>query len=527
MRQAAAQARPAMSGAPDAPSASAGDDRARPAPLWLCLGLPRLPLEVRAAGREAHEPCVLVGSDGRVVQAGEAAAEAGVAPGLPLNAALALCPGMVVLARDEAAEAAALARLAAWAGAFTSMVSLEPPAALLLEVRGSLRLFGGLEPLRHRLRRALARTGHAGRDAVAPTPLAALWLARAGEREAVTEPAALAGRLGRLRPAVTAWPQATLEKLQSLGVETLADCLRLPRDGFARRVGRGPLADLDRALGRLADPRPAFRLPPRYRAEVELAAETGDTARLQQVAEGLFAELEGFLRACQRAVTRIVVRFRHLGRAPSALGIGLAAPGLEAARFGALFAARLERLALPAPVIALSVEAEPGEALIPVRVGLFGDEPGSEAGLQLVERLRARLGREAVQGLALGDDHRPEASWVVREPGSGAWPAVDSRAAAATRAGALAAALPRAARPSWLLDPPQRLRSRGGRPWHEGELVLERGPERIETGWWDGQGIARDYWVARTPAGARLWVFRQRPDAADVRPQWFLHGVFG
>jgi protein ImuB len=489
--------------------------------LWLCLGLLRLPLEARGAWPEEGRSCVVIGSDGRVVQASDAAVLAGVTPGLPLHAALALCPGMVALARDEAAEAAALARLAAWAGAFTSMVSLAPPAALLLEVRGSLRLFGGLEPLRARMRRALARTGHAGRDAVAPTPLAALWLARAGEQEAVTELAALAGRLGRLRPAVTAWPQATLEKLQSLGVETLADCLRLPRDGFARRVGRGPLADLDRALGRLADPRPAFCLPSRYRAEIELPAETDDTARLARVAEGLFVALEGFLRARQRAVTRIVVRLRHLGRAPSTLSIGLAAPGLEAARFTALFVARLERLVLPAPVIALAVEAEPGEALVPAGMGLFGDEPGSEAGLQLVERLRARLGREAVQGLALGDDHRPESAWAVREPAAESWPASGFGAKLEK------VVLPQAPRPHWLLDPPRRLRSRGGRPWHEGELVLERGPERIETGWWDGQGIARDYWVARTPAGVRLWVYRERPETAETRPQWFLHGVFG
>ncbi len=519
MNGANAQARPALSGPPVAPSV-APLERARKdgvtAPLWLCLGLPRLALEAGGGWLEEGALCAVIGSDGRVVQASDAAATTGIVPGLPLNAALALCPGLVALPRDEAAEAAVLARLAAWAGAFTSMVSLAPPAALLLEVRGSLRLFGGLEPLRHRLRRALARTRHAGRDAVAPTPLAALWLARAGETEAVTELSALAGRLGCLRPAVTGWPQATLEKLRSLGVETLADCLRLPRDGFARRVGRGPLADLDRALGRLADPRPAFRLPPHYHAAVELGAETADTALLARVAQGLFAELEGFLRACQRAVTRVVVRFRHLDRPPSALGIGLAAPGLEAARFTTLFIARLERLALPAPVIALSVEAEPGEALAPACAGLFGDEPETGAGLQLVERLRARLGREAVQGLVLRDDHRPEAAWAVREPGTGSWPAKTLQVDVMT-----------AARPSWLLEPPRRLRSRGGRPWHEGELVLERGPERIETGWWDGQGIARDYWVARTPAGARLWVFRERPETADAAPQWFLHGVFG
>jgi protein ImuB len=54
---------------------------------------------------------------------------------------------------------------------------------------------------------------------------------------------------------------------------------------------------------------------------------------------------------------------------------------------------------------------------------------------------------------------------------------------------------------------------------------MESGPERLETGWWDGREIARDYWIARTPAGARLWIFRERHQSGLAR--WFLHGVFG
>ena len=41
----------------------------------------------------------------------------------------------------------ALAPIAAWACQFTPRVSLEPPQELLLEVQGSLRLFGGFEPI--------------------------------------------------------------------------------------------------------------------------------------------------------------------------------------------------------------------------------------------------------------------------------------------------------------------------------------------------------------------------------------------
>ena len=510
-------ATPAPGGVPRRPTA---------APLWLCLGLPRLPLEVRSGGAHGGEDGedgdesgdesglarVIVDRSGRVVQASARAAESGVAAGLPLNAALALCPGLAALERDEAAEQAALERLAAWAGAFTSVVSLEPPAALLLEVRGSLRLFGGLEALRARLRTALRATGHTGRDAVAPTPLAALWLARAGQAVAVTDPAALAGRIGGLRPAVTGWPASTLAALRGLGIESLADCLRLPRDGFARRLGRGPLADLDRALGRIPDPRVAFRAPPRYRGTLELAAETTDTGRLAHALDSLFSELEGFLRARQRAVSRLVIRFAHLRRPASELTLGLVSPGLEAAHFNALFAERLERFALPAPAISVALEAEPGEPFDAATAGLFGDGPGATAGMRLVERLRARLGREAVHGVCLLDEHRPEQAWRVAEPGAGGY-----RVA------------PDSIRPGWLLESPRPLPCPDGRPRFDGALCLESGPERLETGWWDGGGIARDYWVARTPAGARVWIFRDlaAQAGADGEGRWYLHGIFG
>jgi len=66
----------------------------------------------------------------------------------------------------------------------------------------------------------------------------------------------------------------------------------------------------------------------------------------------------------------------------------------------------------------------------------------------------------------------------------------------------------------WLLAEPQLL---------EDALEIEDGPERIETGWWDGHDVRRDYYVARTTAGVRLWIFRER--CAPGR--WFLHGVFG
>jgi protein ImuB len=74
-----------------------------------------------------------------------------------------------------------------------------------------------------------------------------------------------------------------------------------------------------------------------------------------------------------------------------------------------------------------------------------------------------------------------------------------------------------------LLPSPVALEVRGGTPWLEGALTLEPDRERIESGWWDDGDVRRDYFVARTRTGARLWVYRELTDSCC----WFLHGVFG
>jgi protein ImuB len=141
---------------------------------------------------------------------------------------------------------------------------------------------------------------------------------------------------------------------------------------------------------------------------------------------------------------------------------------------------------------------------------LLGRELQADSGLSgLLERLCARLGRHAVQGLALVDEYRPERAWrPVSDPLN-----TNRRASRQT--------LRR--RPVWILPVPRRLQQAAGQPVHRGALCLESGPERIETGWWDGDDIRRDYYVARDRRGVCLWIYRDLRSAAD----WYLHGIFG
>jgi flagellar basal body rod protein FlgG len=65
------------------------------------------------------------------------------------------------------------------------------------------------------------------------------------------------------------------------------------------------------------------------------------------------------------------------------------------------------------------------------------------------------------------------------------------------------------------LPAPQRLRLREGLPWHEGPLVSEQGPERIESGWWDGAEVQRDYYTVRRADAEQGAVDLDR-EAADL-----------
>src|SRR5262249_51865084 len=47
------------------------------------------------------------------------------------------------------------------------------------------------------------------------------------------------------------------------------------------------------------------------------------------------------------------------------------------------------------------------------------------------------------------------------------------------------------------------------------------GPERIQTGWWRGRYVQRDYYRVETSNGRRFWLFRRLTDG-----KWFLHGSF-
>jgi protein ImuB len=478
---------------------------ARPRELWLAAHFPCLPLDAVLAGtREAHAAAVTALEDPRrtLVACNARAARQGVAPGMSLNAALALVPGLRVEERRPAAEAALLDRLGRWALQFTPVVSLEPPAAVLAEVRGSLDLFGGVMALLRRALDGLSASGLSASLSLAPTPRGALWLARAELAMTVTRADAMAGVASRLPLACLHWPEDAVAALAGLGIQNVADLVRLPRAGFAARFGPRLLDELDEGLGRRPAPRRRHVVPERFDERVELP-DAADTAGLEAPLQQLLAHLDAFLRARASGVRELRLDLLHRRGTPTRLHLGLARIAGGAAHLGALLDERLGICRLAAPVTALRLRSGVLLPLVLRDAGLFdrSRNADAEATARLLDLLRARLGHEAVFGVLPVSEHRPERAFRSAEPGAGPplpvpWTGLRPR-------------------PLWMLAEPQPLER-----W-EGTLVT--GPERIETGWWDGHDVRRDYYVALSRAGVRLWIFRERPPGQ----RWFLHGVFG
>jgi protein ImuB len=446
------------------------------------------------------------GAQCRVVDANTPARAAGVQAGMGLKGAWVLAPALLAVRHEPRRSAAALEQLADWSLQYTSLVGLHPPDALLLEIGGSLRLFGGSDRLIDGVRGGLGRLGYSAVLAAAPTPLAALWLARAGREAAVFETHALAGALAVLPLAVLRWPARQVERLQGMGARRLGDCLRLPRDGFAKRFGRERLAELDRALGRLADPVAPWQAPLAFSTSLELPAPMRSAGLLEIAFERMLTEFDAFLLTRQVSVARLNAELVLETGQVQQLIVRLAAPVSDTRYLMDLLRERLGQVRLEAPVVAVALSA-PELQRHQTRSGdLFERTPRvDEDARRLLERLRNRLGEYAVHGIAPVADHRPEVAWDSVEPGN-----------AAGRRPA------RRERPSWILERARRLAcGPGGVPCHDGPLVLERGPERIESGWWDGADVRRDYYIARSPGGGRLWVYHERRHGA-----WFLHGIF-
>lgn len=486
--------------------------------LWACVLLPHLALDTVLRRHPApEEPLALVTGplQRRVLSAvNESAAAMGLHRGQPVAAAEALCADLQAIDDDPARVARARDFLAAWAYRYSSQVSTALPGALLLEVQGSLGLFGPWPSFEGRLREDLAALGFRHRIALAPSAAAAAVLAGHQDGLAVTDPDVMRRALSQVPVAGARFPGATAQALGRMAVRTLGQVFALPRASLGRRYGPELLEHLDQLLGHATGSLPLYRPPDVFDLKIELNYDVESSLALQFPLRRLTADLAAYLAGRDGGVSRFVLRLGHEGREDTEVVVGLLAPERQPGMLFELARGRLERVAVPAPVRTLRLVARDLPPFVPAARELFEARPQQSVDWPaLRERLRARLGNDAVYGLAPVADHRPERSWKRRD---GVAEPMQNRGQSAVSTGGTAppAYACNAPRPTWLLPRPIPLR--------DPHLRLLAGPERIESGWWDGGDVQRDYYLVETAQGQRAWAWCVAGEAGP----FMLHGWF-
>ena len=469
--------------------------------LWACIYFPHLGIDsILRRHPTPDEPLAVIGGPTQrreLIAVNRAAGQVGLRPGMRLIAAQAIAPGFAMANHDPASEERWQQFLAAWAYRFSSQVYAGWPGAIVLEAKGSFGLHGSWPQFQAQLREDLKALGFRHHIALAPTAYGARLLARVEDGLAVLNQEQLRNTLGRVPVRRAFLPEDCGDRLHAMGLRHLRQVFDLPRDGLRRRFGSGLLETLDHMLGDAPELLECYQPPDRFDMRVELSYEVENHQALLFPVRRMTADLAAYLAGRDGGVQQFQLHLEHEGLPPTIVVVGLLSAERNAGMLFELTKGRLENAAIPKAIVALRLIAKDLPAFVPGGRDLFDERPAQAVPWeQLRERLRARLGNEAVYQIAPEVDPRPERAWSR-------W-----------NTPKLTVAPERPPRPSWLLHRPLPLRD--PRP-----LILA-GPERLETGWWDGEDAQRDYYILELSTGQRAWAFC----AVNEPGAWMLQGWF-
>jgi protein ImuB len=543
----------------------------------LSLWFPRLAAErvLRAERGTIDGPLAVVADRAgtQVLSSLDARAEAeGLRPSQPLRDAQAMCPHLVTRLASSQAEETFLALLRRWAGKFSPWVAEEPPAGLVIDLTGCAHLFGGEAPLLAQVEADCANLGLTVRLGVADT-LGAAWAlarfagrgveaARSGDAIDMEAPATrsraarrrswekggpapgqvkilenrerIAGQ-GLTRTAIAPLPVAavridanTVAELARLGLRRIEDLAGQPRAALARRFGVDLLRRLDQAMGVVPEPVSPAAVATRFAVRLTLPDPIGLEEDILAAIDRLLPVLAKRLKDKGNGARRVRMQCFRTDQGMQWVEVGLARPSAEPERIRPLLAMKVSEIDAGFGIDAVRIEAvvtEPvyetnhkgGQIVTGEIAGRRGRDTARE---DLIGRLGARIGLEAITRIHPADSHVPEKTQTIlaaawSEP-AGAWPAAPERPLTMWRP-----------EPVGAQDVPQlpmQFRWRG----RIHETATATGPERIAPDWWldepEWRSGVRDYWRISTAAGDRLWLYYAHGGA--MSSGWFCQGRF-
>ncbi|HMO14018.1 MAG TPA: DNA polymerase Y family protein [Pirellulaceae bacterium] len=464
----------------------------------------------------------------------------------------------------------ALQELALQSQIFSPLVALERalhPSSMLLEIGGLGHLFGGEHALLEQVRSHFESRGYYPRIGIGET-VGAAWADARFPGYPLSELPHEALRL----------PTATLETLEQLGIQRVGQLLQLPRKAIQVRLGKEVGERLDELTGERVELLDMLYSPPEQTVQQFLEYPVSHLVTLEVVVERLVTQLCRQLAEMRRGALQWCVVLSAAEQPAVRVMIDVYQPTANPKHVMELYKMRLEHLltqqfsdskrgSQPVAVQEVTVSVQRSMLVHDRQRHLFDEpaRPNHAALAQLINRLASHLGSQHVLRPRLVAS--AQAEYAMRlVPWVG--PAADSERTAKPQQqiAQVARTLKRTtyqnkndatrrwkkqpaeeslanispanqgpcpapfSRPLRLYSQPIKLQTIVG-PSNSPELLIHEksrlrvmrawGPERIETGWWRGPSVRRDYWRVELEAGCWWWIYYDL-----CQSSWFLHGEF-
>ena len=482
--------------------------------MWLAIYVPGLALQAFSNPLHKSAPVVVFDRNGRrdvVISCNRLAMQLGVKLHMSLSEANALSDRLVVLHRESERETQCLEQLADALSALTPSIHISKGFGLLLEVSGSLTLFGGADTLLQRTFTLIESRGLRAHVVLAPTSRGARWLAKA-YRQLIVE-SSISDWLDDLSLACTDLSDELITSLRELNLHHLAALRRLPSIELNNRFGTGLSAALDQAYGKTAQSQsvvaatvlPYWQAAPAFRQYVEFLELVREQTHWQHGIVVLLRQLQEFVRLRSQVVISLQFCFSNGNQQTTGLVLVSRHGSHRADDWMRLFLARLEQCPIEHEISRIDLHCDEFKAVEAHELDFFDSHSTCQLIWQsLLDLLISRLGMHRLRLIPRRQQNALPESQSLSTPEKNR-------------------SKNEALRPAWLIDPPRLLHGTALQRLRQSLSLYQ--PERIEAHWsaqseTEGETL-RDYYIAAAAHHSYWWVFRERKT-----DRWFLQGIF-
>jgi len=464
--------------------------------FWLYLHFPSLQLDSLYAERTDSAIIIVSPKSNSIIQLNDQALKLGIKLGMGLGTASSLCCDLQVYPYQVTSEKEKLREIAQWLYLVTSDIVFFEPNGILLRVSNMLTLCNGLDSYWASLKNHLDQLKLHYYFATGYSALAARILAKAALNKITDNKAWLLNEVKGQPLSASDLPIKTVEKLNRVGINSLGQLLVIPMAEIAKRFDIELINYVGRLLAQFKHPVEFYHPPMKFKHRLELLFDIENNQWLIKPLTLLLTKLEQFLILRDQISHEIIITLHQRDAQDTELTVSSALGDYSQKKWLLLAQLTIESITLNGPVHSITLFVNNAVAKQALSSDLFNGDKGETTALELVSTLQAKLGKQAIKGLLLTEDARPELANQFCQPLTTPVPLALSQ---------------QKLRPIFLLPTPQRLLDK---------VSVIQGPERISTGWWDGNPIVRDYFIARCTQGRWLWIFRNH------NKEWFLHGAF-